>query len=179
MVLIFSLFLMLQNAKAENWIAFPSLYGTRYTQEDNGSLVSQMNFYLDTRIDYRLNNGLLFGAMLTAITGSGNLAYSQTQTGLGASIGYTYNAWFVIGTYFPLVNRQEKSGGNTTTRGDGSGFQFDGGYLFTVTPTILVGPMLTYKQVTFLKQKVNNLAEQDWTYVRGDFIPFLSAVFLL
>ncbi len=164
---------------AGGWLIFPSVFYNRSYLSDNGPETRRSEFNLDTRVLHRWDNGLAVGGILSSTSGSGNNSYALTQTGLGATIAYLPGNWVITASYLPVVNREEKLNSNITTRNEGSGIHLEGGYMFSITPTLLVGPTLNFSQVMFKRQKFNTQNERDYTWRQEEWTPFLAAIFML
>ena len=161
------------------WLVLPSVFYEREYSTVGAVESSRGHIFADGRVQYRWDSGFAVGGILSSLSGSGNNSYAVTQTALGATVSYLPGNWLVSVSYLPLLNRQEKLNGDKTTRDGGSGLFADGGYLFQVTDSILVGGILNFRQIVFTSQKVNTRDNQDFTYRQEEWRPMLATIFRL
>ncbi len=118
-----------------NTQAYLSLY--RKTSETNGVETTQLNW------DFKLGieDGKLYYGLIYATEDQSNTGPIYTRTSYGPTIGYNGANGYAHLSYF--FSSEFEAGGATVL--EGTGFQFDVGYLFKLTGALSVGPQITYK----------------------------------
>lgn len=138
-------------AKAEQAagiILFPSLVW----QQQTGLLSGDQNvFGLDLRAGYLIPAGFYFGLIYcNHATGGTN---SVTQSRLGNTVGYFYDMFSLAFSFFLMANSSETTPTASTERSEGTGMQLDFAVSFPVTTFFKVGPMLSYRSLTYNKRQ--------------------------
>ncbi len=164
-------------AKADGSIGGLVFFPSLSVKQETGTLGGDQSALLtDLRFGYIIPSGFYFGFMYSHTSTIGSTGISQTS--LGNSIGYFYNQLSIVGTYYLTSHSRETVTSNSVSRTEGSGYQFDFSYLFPVDAQIFIGPVLTYRALTFIKEE-----NQDGTIAsRGrseSFVyPFFGALYV-
>lgn len=85
-------------------------------------------------------------------------------TNYGASVGYYQGAFSLIGTYLLGAERTYKSGNAEAKLSSGTGYRVDLAYVAGLTPSIGLGPQLTYSSMKFSKSTPSGGVESSNTY---------------
>lgn len=138
--------------------------------EANGTKTESKWTYIDLRMGYLFDMGLYVGGMYSLADESAGADASEFY--IGPSVGYHFKGLSVIGTYFLTGQSDQAIGG--IKYDDVSGYQFDLAYHVMVGKNFGIGPMLSYRSVSFDEQQVQGLPQagfngRDFTAVTPAF----------
>jgi hypothetical protein len=167
LIMIFGL--KLQAADATSGVMlFPSFT----VQREQGQLSGDQNgIPFAFRLGYLTSFGLYFGMLYSQVQNIGD--YSYREASIGNSIGYFYSNASLIATYFLSSTVDESGGGRSYHRSEGSGIELDLAMMFPLVWGINIGPMLSYKSLTYNKQESSG-AIQGGTFSESTMYPYIA-----
>lgn len=143
-------------------------------KENNNNAESDIKLtVIDLRLGYVMDMGLYLGGLYSVQ--DHDLLTDSSDSFFGPSIGYYNSGFSVIGTYY-LYGEKDLSNG-TGKLSKVSGFQVDLGYAVPITPTVLIGPQLTYFTYEFDEIEVGGFAGPN-EYKLSGLHPYFNLTFL-
>ncbi|RME17066.1 MAG: hypothetical protein D6797_03250 [Bdellovibrio sp.] len=113
----------------------------------------------DIKLGWTTGAGLYLGGLLSVTTSDSSAAsYSPQVTSYGLSVGYVAsNGFYFLGHYF-LSSVYDSPVSSTSSFENGSGFQFDLGFLYYFNSSFALGPQITYRNLSWKKYKSSSTA---------------------
>jgi hypothetical protein len=105
----------------------------------------------DFRGGYRISSGFYFGIIYNTTTSSGS--NTLNGSGFGNSVGYFNGMFSFIASFYFYGSVDEKTPTDSVTRSEAKGYQFDISYMIPLSASFALGPMLTYKSITYAKKQ--------------------------
>lgn len=172
-IMITLLFLSTQFAQA-TYIFTPSATYLQQTQNDQNALESKAKLtVLDFRLGYVLESGIYLGGLYSIH--DQQLFQGGSDSYMGPSLGYYNSGFLIAGTYYLYGERDLTSGSGKFAKVNG--YQMDLSYSIPVTDTFLLGPQLTYQDVSFDEFQVNGVG-QVVSFKRSGISPLFNMTFL-
>lgn len=158
-------------ALAQQIVFSPGLFYHASEETNTGTDSERTQTFYDIKLGVTLSNNIYLGAIYASDTedvGSGDIA----RTSYGATVGYMQpSGWYLLGHYF-ISSEVEFSGGGEY--GDGSGFQFDVGYMFQFGNSFYVGPQLSYKTFEYGEATAGGATTDIDDTDATDFLPMVN-----
>jgi hypothetical protein len=127
-------------------IIFPTL---TYIQKAGTLGGDEETFSLDVRAGYRIPSGFYFGMIYNNTSGASTTSVSGNA--LGNSLGYFSGMFSVIASYYLNAQMTEATSTAYVQRSQGTGLQLDIALTLPLTPDLFIGPVLTFKDMTYSK----------------------------
>lgn len=159
------------------WISFAKADGTAGVivfpsvtmRQETGTIAGdQTSFHTDYRAGYLTGMGLYFGMIHSRSVATGS--YGINESSWGNTVGYFYGIAQLMVSYYMLSTNSESSPTQSITRSEGSGLQFDLNFIFPLQGHLSIGPVLTFKTLTYKKQEnpggiiTNNAQSESYIY---------------
>jgi hypothetical protein len=164
-------------AKAEGSITGVTFFPSLSIKQEMGTLGGDQTALLkDIRLGYSVSSGWYFGILYSETSTLGSVGINQTT--IGNSVGYFYNYLSVIGTYILYSKSNESTASNRVARTEGSGYQIDLSYMFPAMAQTYIGPVITYRVITFGKEEAQDGTISNRGLTETFVYPFFGAIFL-
>ena len=138
---------------AGNMYLGPSLFYQSYERSDTNS--ERTDTYFNIRLGYvGLGGGNLYVGGIYDSETEDYGASEQERTSYGVSFGYFGDSIAVVGSYY--ISSELSTGGASNY--EGTGFKVYLSYFFSLTQSVGLGPMLTYKSFTYTELGGNSLS---------------------
>jgi len=168
------LFLLSMNSAKAAYIFTPSVTYLQQTQNDQNAQETQVTFtILDFRMGYVLESGVYLGGLYSIH--DQELFQGGSDSYLGPSVGYYNRGFLIAGTYYVYGERDFTSGSGKLAKV--KGYQIDISYAIPVTDNFLLGPQLTYQNVSFDELQVTGVG-QSVEFKRSGVSPLFNMTFL-
>lgn len=143
-----ALLVFIPKASAQQEEAGVIVYPSISFMQVAGSLAGDENtLSIDLRAGYRISSGFYFGMIYNNTSGGGT--DSLNGSALGNSIGYFGGMFSVIASYYLNASMNENTPTASLQRSQGNGIQLDFAINLPVSPDFYIGPMITYKAMTY------------------------------
>lgn len=151
------------------------LFPSFTVQREQGQLSGDQNgIPYAVRFGYLTSYGLYVGMIYSQVQNIGD--YSFREASVGNSIGYFYSNASLIVSYFLTSTIDESGAGKIYHRSEGSGLEIDLSLMFPLVWGINIGPMLSYKSLSYNKQEANG-SIQGGTYAESSMYPYVGLQF--
>ncbi len=145
-------------------------------QKESGQLPGDQNGVpMAIRLGYLIPSGFYFGMLYSRVSIAGDYSYSETS--IGNSLGYSYANTSLIVSYFLTSTVDESGPARSYHRSEGSGVQVDLTMVFPLVWGISLGPMLTYKNISFNKQESTGVITGG-SYFESSLYPYIALQFI-
>ena len=162
------------NISQAAYIFTPSITYLQQTQNDQNAQESRAKLtILDFRMGYVLESGIYLGGLYSIH--DQQLFQGGSDSYLGPSVGYYNSGFLIAGTYYLYGERDLTTGSGKLAQVNG--YQIDISYGIPVTDTFLLGPQLTYQNVSFDELQVNGVS-QNVEFKRRGVSPMFNMTFL-
>lgn len=168
------LFILLVSIHAEAKILFaPAVTFLEQKQEDPARSDSKLTL-VDVRLGYLSDFGLYIGGLYSLQ--DHQILSNSADSYLGPSVGYYKSGFFLVGTYY-LYGEKDLTNGSGKYAG-ASGYQLDLSYTVPITPTIRIGPQLTYHYYKYSEIEVSGVSNPA-SYKFSSISPYFNLIFVL
>ncbi len=162
------------NFAQATYVFTPSVTTLQQTQNDQNAVESKSKLtVLDFRLGYVLESGVYLGGLYSIQ--DQQLFQGGSDSYLGPSVGYYNGGFLVAATYYLYGERDLTSGGGKFAKV--KGYQIDISYALPVTESFLMGPQLTYHDVSFDELQINGVG-QVVSFKRSGISPLFNMTFL-
>lgn len=153
-----------------------ALFPSFSLKQETGTLAGDTTaLHLDIRLGFLTASGLYFGFLYSRTSTIGSNGINQSS--YGNSVGYFYDYFSVIFTFFLTSTSHESSNTSRVTRSEGSGYQLDFSYMFPIGG-MSIGPVLTYRTLTFGKEETQDGQIANHGQTESYVYPFFGALFM-
>jgi hypothetical protein len=151
------------------------LYPTFTTSQRSGLLSGDENTLgIDIRAGYRIASGFYFGLIYSSTTMGGTNTASQSA--LGDVIGYFYGGLSLMSSIYFTARSSETTLTSSVQRSEGLGAQLDLAYTFALSSAIQIGPVISYKNITYQTIQVSGSPMVSSTQVQISYKPYVGVI---
>ena len=153
------------------------LYPSMTVRQETGLLTGDQSLIaVDLRAGYRISSGFFFGMIYSDTSGGGT--NSVNETAFGNSVGYFSGVFSIVASIYLYAQSNENTSTAAVTRSQGIGVQLDMGFMFPIGSGFSVGPLLTFKNISYKKQEDGNGNLSNTNQPQSYFTPYLGTTFV-
>ncbi len=166
-------------AKSNMWVTSLNIfYNTFESTPSPGATTKHNQTYLGLQAGYIFSNNVYVGAVYNMDTIETSSAIKAKINSLGPTVGYYFeNGWFVEGSYLLNATYQQYSS-NSDEWNQGTGTQFDIGYIMPVGSAFHVGFQMTSRAIDFKNYNDGTTNNSNISYRLNEVYPMIKLMFI-
>jgi len=146
-------------------------------KQETGTLGGdQTALHSDFRLGYIGPSGIYVGFLYSQTSTVASIGLNQTS--IGNSLGYFFgNVGLLTSLYFTSKSHESTSN-NRVIRTEGAGYQVDLTYMFPAMGTVYLGPVLSYRVLTFGKEETLDGVIANRGRTESFIYPFFGLIYI-